>query len=114
MEREEEQNREKIIISELPFTVNKAELVTRIALLAQEKKIDGIANIRDESNKDGMRVVIDLKKGAPLEVIENQLYKLTTLQASFSMNLLAIHNKRPATMGLCRCFRPSLISARRW
>jgi DNA gyrase subunit A len=108
VEREEEQNREKIIISELPFTVNKAELVTRIALLAQEKKIDGIANIRDESDKDGMRVVIDLKKGAPLEVIENQLYKLTTLQASFSMNLLAIHNKRPATMGLLQLLQAFL------
>jgi DNA gyrase subunit A len=108
VEREEEQNREKIIISELPFTVNKAELVTRIALLAQEKKIDGIANIRDESDKDGMRVVIELKKGAPLEVIENQLYKLTTLQASFSMNLLAIHNKRPATMGLLQMLQAFL------
>jgi len=100
VEREEEQNREKIIISEIPFTVNKADLVTRIAVLAQEKKIDGIANIRDESDKDGMRVVIELKKGAPAEVIENQLYKLTTLQTSFSMNMLAIHNNRPATMGL--------------
>ncbi len=108
VEREEEQNREKIIISELPFTVNKAELVSRIAILAQEKKIDGIANIRDESDKDGMRVVIDLKKGAPFEVIENQLYKLTTLQSSFSMNLLAIHNKRPATMGLLQLLQAFL------
>jgi DNA gyrase subunit A len=108
VEREEEQNREKIIISEIPFTVNKADLVTRIALLAQEKKIDGIANIRDESDKDGMRVVIDLKKGAPLDVIENQLYKLTTLQSSFSMNLLAIHNNRPATMGLLQLLQTFL------
>ncbi len=108
VEREEEQNREKIIISEIPFTVNKADLVTRIALLAQEKKIDGIANIRDESDKDGMRVVIDLKKGAPLDVIENQLYKLTTLQTSFSMNLLAIHNNRPATMGLLQLLQAFL------
>jgi DNA gyrase subunit A len=108
VEREEDQNREKIIISEIPFTVNKADLVTRIALLAQEKKIDGIANIRDESDKDGMRVVIDLKKGAPLDVIENQLYKLTTLQTSFSMNLLAIHNNRPATMGLLQLLQAFL------
>ena len=108
VEREEEQNREKIIISEIPFTVNKADLVTRIALLAQEKKIDGIANIRDESDKDGMRVVVDLKKGAPAEVIENQLYKLTTLQTSFSMNLLAIHNGRPATMGLLQLLQAFL------
>jgi DNA gyrase subunit A len=108
VEREEEQNREKIIISEIPFTVNKADLVTRIALLAQEKKIDGIANIRDESDKDGMRVVVELKKGAPAEVIENQLYKLTTLQTSFSMNMLAIHNGRPATMGLLQLLQAFL------
>ncbi len=108
VEREEEQNREKIIISEIPFTVNKADLVTRIALLAQEKKIDGIANIRDESDKDGMRVVVELKKGAPAEVIENQLYKLTTLQTSFSMNMLAIHNGRPAVMGLLQLLQAFL------
>ena len=108
VEREEEQNREKIIISEIPFTVNKADLVTRIALLAQEKKIDGIANIRDESDKDGMRVVVELKKGAPAEVIENQLYKLTTLQTSFSMNMLAIHNGRPAVMGMLQLLQAFL------
>jgi len=75
-------------------------LVERIAVLAQEKKIDGISGIRDESDKDGMRVVIDLKRGSQPEVIENQLYKLTNLQTSFSMNMLAIHNGRPRVMGL--------------
>jgi DNA gyrase subunit A len=95
-----EQNRDRLIINELPYTVNKADLVERIAILVQEKKIEGISNIRDESDKDGMRVVIDLKRGAQPEVIENQLYKLTNLQTSFSMNMLAIHNGSPKVMGL--------------
>lgn len=97
---ERDSNREKIIITELPYTVNKADLVERIAVLAQDKKIDGISNIRDESDKDGMRVVIDLKRGAQAEVIEKQLYKLTNLQNSFSLNMLAIHNGRPRVMGI--------------
>mgnify|MGYP000850619758 FL=1 len=97
---ERDSNREKIIITEIPYTVNKADLVERIAVLAQDKKIDGISNIRDESDKDGMRVVIDLKRGAQAEVIEKQLYKLTNLQSSFSMNMLAIHNGRPRVMGI--------------
>ncbi|HQG32339.1 MAG TPA: DNA gyrase subunit A, partial [Deltaproteobacteria bacterium] len=97
---EQDNNRDRIIITEIPYTVNKADLVERIAVLAQEKKIDGISGIRDESDKDGMRVVIDLKRGSQPEVIENQLYKLTNLQTSFSMNMLAIHNGRPRVMGL--------------
>jgi len=108
VEKEEDQNRSRLIITELPYTVNKADLVEKIAILAQEKKIEGISNIRDESDKDGMRVVIDLKKGAQLEVIENQLYKLTQLQTSFSMNMLAIHNERPATMSLLQMLQAFL------
>ena len=100
LSKEQDNNRDKLIITELPYTVNKADLVERIATLTNEKKIDGISNIRDESDKDGMRVVIDLKKGAQPEVIENLLYKLTNLQTSFSMNMLAIHNGRPKVMGL--------------
>ena len=100
VEIERDSNRERIIITEVPYTVNKADLVERIAILAQDKKIDGISNIRDESDKDGMRVVIDLKRGAQAEVIEKQLYKLTNLQNSFSMNMLAIHNGRPRVMGI--------------
>ncbi|HWR68581.1 MAG TPA: DNA topoisomerase (ATP-hydrolyzing), partial [Desulfomonilia bacterium] len=100
VEKEEDASRNRLVITEIPYAVNKADLVERIAMLAQEKKIDGIATIRDESDKDGMRVVVELKKGSPAEVIENQLYKLTTLQTSFSMNMLAIHNGRPAVMGL--------------
>ena len=97
---ERDSNRERIIITELPYTVNKADLVTRIVSIAQDKKIDGISNLRDESDKDGMRVVIDLKRGSQPEVIEKQLYKLTNLQTSFSLNMLAIHNGRPRMMGL--------------
>lgn len=108
VEKEEDANRERIVITELPFTVNKADLVERIAVLVQEKKIDGIGNLRDESDKEGMRVVIELKKGAPLEVIENQLYKLTTLQSSFSMNMLSIHNGRPSVMGLMQMLQAFL------
>jgi DNA gyrase subunit A len=108
VEKEEDQNKSRLIITELPYTVNKADLVEKIAILAQEKKIEGISNIRDESDKDGMRVVIDLKRGAPQEVIENQLYKLTQLQTSFSMNMLAIHNDRPATMSLLQMLQAFL------
>lgn len=100
VETEDDQTRCRLIITEIPYTVNKADLVERIALLAQEKKIDGISNVRDESDKEGLRVVIELKKGSQPEVVENQLYKLTTLQTSFSMNMLAIHNGRPRVMGL--------------
>lgn len=97
---ERDSNRDRIIFTELPYTVNKADLVERIAVLAQDRKIEGISNIRDESDKDGMRVVIDLKRGTQPEVIEKQLYKLTNLQTSFSMNMLAIHNGRPRVMGI--------------
>jgi DNA gyrase subunit A len=100
MSREENNTRDFLIITEIPYTVNKADLVERIATLVHEKKLEGISNIRDESNKDGMRVVIDLKRGASPEVLENQLYKLTNLQTSFSMNMLAIHNGRPKVMGV--------------
>ncbi|MRR14653.1 DNA gyrase subunit A, partial [archaeon] len=100
LEKDQDNNRDRLIITEIPYTVNKADLVERIANLTHEKKIEGIANIRDESNKDGMRVVIDLKKGSQPEVIENQLYKLTNMQTSFSMNMLAIHNGRPRVMGI--------------
>ncbi len=97
---EENGNRERIVITEIPYTLNKASLVEKMAMLVQEKRLEGIADIRDESDKDGMRVVLDLKKGANTMVIENQLYKLTPLQSSFSMNMLAIHNGSPKVMGL--------------
>ena len=93
-------SRERIVITEIPYTVNKSAMVEKIAMLVNEKRLEDIADIRDESDREGMRVVIDLKRGANAMVIENQLYKLTQLQSSFSMNMLAIHNGTPKTMGL--------------
>jgi len=97
---EEDHNKIKLVITEIPYVVNKADMVSRIASLVQEKKLEGISDIRDESDKDGMRVVIDLKRGAQIGVLENQLYKQTNLQTSFSLNMLAIHNGSPRVMGL--------------
>jgi len=105
---DQEQNRDRLIITELPYTVNKADLVEKIAILVQDKKIEGISNIRDESDKDGMRVVIDLKRGSQPDVVENQLYKLTNLQTSFSMNMLAIHNGSPRVMGILQLLQAFL------
>lgn len=87
---EENGNAHQIIISELPYQVNKAELVTRIAELVKEKKLVGISDLRDESDRDGIRVVVDLKKDAYPKKILNQLFKLTALQSTFHVNLLAL------------------------
>ncbi len=93
-------DRERIIITELPFQVNKAKLVEKAAELVNEKRIEDISDIRDESNRDGMRVVIELKRDANSEVILNQLYSLTQLQTSFGFNMLAIVNGQPQLLGL--------------
>jgi DNA gyrase subunit A len=98
--KEEEKNRVRLVITEIPYAVNKTDMIERIAMLVQEKKIDEISNIRDESDKDGMRVVIELKRDAYPEVVENRLYKMTSLQTSFGFNMLSIHNGRPKIMGL--------------
>ncbi len=90
----------RIIIHELPYQVNKARLVERIAEMVNEKKIDGVADLRDESDRQGMRVVIELKRDAVPEVIQNQLFKLTSLQESFGVNMLAIVNGRPRLLTL--------------
>ena len=91
---------ERIVVTEIPFMVNKATMQERMAELSRDGKIDGIADIRDESNREGMRVVIELKKDAPGEVILNQLYKLTPMQTTFGVNLLALVNGRPQTLSL--------------
>jgi len=91
---------ERIVITEIPFMVNKATMQERMAELSRDGKIDGIADIRDESNREGMRVVIELKKDAPGEVVLNQLYKLTPMQSTFGVNLLALVNGRPQTLTL--------------
>jgi len=89
-----------IIITEVPYQVNKAKLVERIAELVKDKKIEGISDLRDESDRDGIRVVIELKKGAMEEVIINQLYSYTPLQSSFGINMLALNHGRPELMNL--------------
>ena len=92
--------REAIIVTEIPYQVNKANLVEHIAELVREKKLEGVADIRDESNRDGMRIVIELKRDASGEVILNQLYRFTALQTSFGVNMLALNRGRPEQMGL--------------
>jgi DNA gyrase subunit A len=92
--------REAIIVTEIPYQVNKANLVEHIAELVREKRIEGISDIRDESNRDGMRIVIELKRDASGEVILNQLYRFTALQSSFGVNMLALNRGRPEQMGL--------------
>ncbi len=92
--------REAIIVTEIPYQVNKANLVEHIAELVRDKKIEGVADIRDESNRDGMRIVVELKRDASGEVILNQLYRFTALQTSFGVNMLALNRGRPEQMGL--------------
>lgn len=94
------QNREAIIISEIPYQVNKSTLLERIAELVSEKKIEGISDLRDESDRDGMRIVIELKRDAVAEVVLNQLWRFTQLQASFGCNMVALNGGRPQTLDL--------------
>jgi DNA gyrase subunit A len=93
-------DREAIIITELPYQVNKANLVERIAELVREKRIEGIADLRDESDRGGMRIVIELRREATPDVLLNQLYRYTPLQSSFGVNMLALNHGRPQQMGL--------------
>ncbi|SIO53372.1 DNA gyrase subunit A [Bradyrhizobium erythrophlei] len=93
-------DREAIIITEIPYQVNKATMVERIAELVKEKKIEGIADLRDESDRDGFRVVVELKREAMADVVLNQLYRFTPLQTNFPANILALDQGRPQTMNL--------------
>ncbi len=97
---EVENNHEKIVITEIPYLVNKAELIKSIADLVNEKRIDGISNVNDESDRSGMRIVIDVKRDANSSVVLNKLYKLTALQSSFSVNNIALVNGRPQLLNL--------------
>lgn len=92
--------REKIVINEIPYLVNKAELIIKIADLVNEKKIDGISNVNDESDRDGMRIVIDLKRDAIANVVLNHLFKYTALQSSFGVNNIALVKGRPMLLNL--------------
>jgi len=94
------QNRERIIISEIPFMVNKAKLLERIAELVKEKKVEGISDIRDESDRDGMRVAVDVKREGNALVIMNRLYKYTQMEVSFGIIFLAIVKGRPQVLNL--------------
>ncbi len=100
VERDRKGERENIVITELPYQTNKAKLIERVAELVQEKVIEGIANIRDESDREGMRVVVELKRNEVAEVILNQLYKHTQMQTSFGIILLAIHQNQPKLLSL--------------
>jgi DNA gyrase subunit A len=93
-------DREAIIISEIPYQVNKATMVERIGELHREKKIEGISELRDESDRDGYRVVVELKRDAMADVVLNQLYRFTPLQTNFAANMLALDGGRPQTMNL--------------
>lgn len=92
--------RESIIVNEIPFQVNKARLIEKIADLVKDKKIEGIADLRDESDRDGMRIVVELKKDTIPQVIINQLYKMTPMQSSFGIIMLAIVNGQPRVLSL--------------
>lgn len=92
--------KERILINELPYIVNKAKLVERIAELARDKRIEGITDLADESDRDGMRIVIDIRRDVSANVVLNNLYKLTPLQSSFGFNMLAIVNGVPEVLGL--------------
>ncbi|MBS1876844.1 MAG: DNA gyrase subunit A [Acidobacteria bacterium] len=93
-------DREAIIVTEIPFQVNKARLVEQIASLVNEKKLEGISDVRDESDRDGMRVVLELKRGEQAEVVLNNLYKHTQMQVNFGVIMLAIVNGQPRELGL--------------
>ncbi len=96
----ESNGREKIVITEIPYLVNKAELIMKIADLVNDKKIEGISNVNDESDRDGMRIVIDLKRDAIADVVLNHLYKYTALQTSFGVNNIALVKGRPQLLNL--------------
>ncbi len=98
-------DKQAIIVTEIPYQVNKARLVERIADLVNDKVIDDISDIRDESDRDGMRIVVELKRGAEAQIVLNQLYKHTSMQESFSMILLAIAHGQPRELGLIPAIR---------
>jgi DNA gyrase subunit A len=105
-------NRQAIIVDEIPYQVNKANLLVRIGELVREKKLDGISDLRDESDKSGMRVVIELKRGEVPEIIQNNLFKLTQLQDSFGMNMVALVDGQPRLLNL-KQFLEHFITHRR-
>ncbi|PHM51340.1 DNA topoisomerase (ATP-hydrolyzing) subunit A [Xenorhabdus sp. KK7.4] len=100
VETDEKNGRETIIVNEIPYQVNKARLIEKIAELVKDKRIEGISALRDESDKDGMRIVIEVKRDAVGEVVLNNLYSLTQLQVSFGINMVALHQGQPKLLNL--------------
>ncbi len=109
VEKSKKANRESIIITEIPYQQNKASLIEKIALLIKDKKIDSISEVRDESDRRGMRIVLELKKDEIAEVVLNQLYKMTPLQRSFGVILLSIVNGRPEILNLKQILQHFLL-----
>ncbi len=98
-------DKDAIIVTEIPYQVNKANLIKRIAELVNNKVIDEISDVRDESDRDGMRIVIELKRGCEPQIVLNQLFKHTSMQESFSMIFLAVVNNQPKEMGLVQAIQ---------
>ncbi len=96
-------DREAIVITEIPYQVNKAKLIEKIAELVRERRLEGISDLRDESDRDGMRIVVELKRGEQPQVILNNLYKMTPMQSTFGVILLAIVNNQPRILNLAEC-----------
>ncbi len=96
----EDNGRERIVVTSIPYQVNKAEMIKKTADLINDKKIEGISDLRDESDRDGMRIVYEIKKDANTNVVLNKLYQMTPLQSSFSVNNIALVNNRPVTLNL--------------
>jgi DNA gyrase subunit A len=111
-------DREAIIFTEIPYQVNKATLIEKIAELVRDKKIEGISDLRDESDREGMRIVIEIKRDAVADVVLNQLYRFTVLQSSFGVNMIALNGGRPESLTLMDClkafidFREEVVSRR--
>ena len=93
-------DRQAIIITEIPYQVNKSAMIEKMAELVRDKRIEGISDLRDESDRRGVRVVVEVKRDAIADIVLNQLYKFTPLQTSFGVNMLAIHHGRPELMSL--------------
>src|SRR6476469_3899508 len=93
-------DRQAIVIDELPYQVNKAQLLAKIGELVREKRLEGISDLRDESDKSGMRAVIELKRGEVADIVLNNLYKLTQMQETFGMNMVALVDSQPRVLNI--------------
>ena len=111
---DEDKGARSIVFTELPYQVNKARLLEKIAELVKDKKIEGISGLRDESDKDGMRMVVDLKRGEVAEVVLNNLYQHTQLQNVFGINMVALVDGRPQLLNLKQCWKPLSVIAAMW